>query len=179
MYIMATSLILPPSIVPCTHDVPARQIFFLSQGKAQLLLATGLSMSLSLDLHVQRDAIISYGCFLLSSWSQLKASVKPILISKSNTTLPVTLHHIQKEYFKNCFMISKAWALIRRDAGCTQQAKLGWCIVAEYTPDNVKFPVLFRALTTIWHQSWLSSYLAPLNKNISSMRAELSSSLYS
>ena len=53
MYIMATYLILPPSIVPCTHDVPARQIF-LPQGKAQLLLATGLCMSLSLDLHVQR-----------------------------------------------------------------------------------------------------------------------------
>lgn len=176
MYIMATSLILPPSIVPCTHDVPARQIFFLSQGKAQLLLATGPLQGLVPWSSWTED---SYDCFLLSSWSQLKASVKPILISKSNTTLPVTLHHIQKEYFKNCFMISKAWALIRRDAGCTQQAKLGWCIVAEYTPDNVKFPVLFRALTTIWHQSWLSSYLAPLNKNISSMRAELSSSLYS
>ena len=54
MYIMATYLILPPSIVPCTHNVPARQIFFLSQGKAQLLLATGLSVSLSLNLHVQR-----------------------------------------------------------------------------------------------------------------------------
>ena len=50
---MATYLIMPPSIVPCTHDVPARQIF-LSQGKAQLLLATGLSVSLSLNLHVQR-----------------------------------------------------------------------------------------------------------------------------
>lgn len=152
---------------------------FFHREKAQLLLATGPLQGLVPWSSWTEDSIISYDCFLLSSWSQLKASVKPILISKSNTTLPVTLHHIQKEYFKNCFMISKAWALIRRDAGCTQQARLGWCIVAEYTPDNVKFPVLFRALTTIWHQSWLSSYLAPLNKNISSLRAELSSSLYS
>ena len=139
MYIMATYLTLPPSIVPCTHDVPARQIF-LSQGKTQLLLATGPLQELVPWSPWTEDANISYGCFLLSSWSQSKASVKPILISQSNTTLPVTLHHIQKEYEKNCFMISKAWALVRRDAGCTQQAKLDWCIVAEYTPWQREVP---------------------------------------